>query len=131
MGFSRSRQAANSAALKFPPCCDFDSARSKFEQHTSRLLRRRNSGWPKNPKLTILNKIGQKLGKKRAEQMAELEAPFKWFTKEQEVTTMGLSIINICRLYRDYRQHWSLLVKLLSWQTPLGNIYLILETKLD
>ena len=81
--------------------------------------------------MDVLNKIGQKLGKKRAEQMAELEAPFKWFTKEQEVATMGLSIINICRLYRDYRQHWSLLVKLLSWLTPLGNIYLILETKLD
>ena len=79
----------------------------------------------------VLNEVGKKLGKRNADKMAKLEAPFKWFTKgEQEIASMGLSIINTCHFYRDYRQNWSLFVRLLSWLTPLGNIYLILETKL-
>ena len=80
----------------------------------------------------VLNEVGKKLGKRRADKMAELGAPFKWFTKgEQEVAAMGLSILDVCRLYYVYRQHWPLFVRLLSWLTPLGSIYLILESKLE
>ena len=82
--------------------------------------------------LNEVNKVGKRLGKRNADKLAKLGAPFKWFSKgEKEVAAMGLSIINTCCFYRDYRQHWSLLVRLLSWLTPLGDIYLIFETKLD
>ena len=81
--------------------------------------------------MDVLNEVGKKLGKRRADRMAQLGAPFKWYARgEQEVAAMGLSQIDVCRFYYVYRQHWPLLVRWLSWLTPLGNIYLILETML-
>lgn len=66
---------------------------------------------------------------------SQIGAPHKWYAKnEQEVTAMGLHLVNAQSLYQLYPKRWSwqlrLLLKLRTQLSYYRNGYLILETKL-
>ncbi len=74
-------------------------------------------------------------GKLLRKMTAKLEAPLQWFVKnEQDLTAMGLQVVNTWPLYQLYPERWpwqwQLLFKLLTQFPYFRNGYLIVETKL-
>ncbi|MUG91817.1 class I SAM-dependent methyltransferase [Scytonema sp. UIC 10036] len=73
-------------------------------------------------------KVGSKV-------FSQIGASHQWYVKnEQEVTAMGLHLVNVWSLYQLYPERWPWLVrlvlKLLTQLSYFRNAYLILETKL-
>ena len=65
----------------------------------------------------------------------QIGAPLKWFVKnEEDLTTMGLQVVNSWSMYQLYLErwpwYWKLLLELLTQFPYFRNTYLIVETKL-
>ncbi|NES19871.1 MAG: hypothetical protein F6K41_13300 [Symploca sp. SIO3E6] len=65
----------------------------------------------------------------------KIGAPLKWFVKdEQDLTAMGLQVVNVGSLYQLYPERWpwqwQILLKFLTQFSYFRNGYLIVETKL-
>ncbi|NES20412.1 MAG: hypothetical protein F6K41_16135 [Symploca sp. SIO3E6] len=68
-------------------------------------------------------------------QLAQLGAPLKWYVKnEQDLTAMGLQIVNAWSLYQlspeRWPWQWQLLLRFFTQLPYFRNGYLIVETKL-
>lgn len=84
--------------------------------------------------LLVMDILGN-CGKLASKDFSQIQAPHKWYAKnEQEVTAMGLHLVNVSCLYQLYPEHWHwqlrLPLKLLTHLSYFRNGYLILETKL-
>lgn len=84
--------------------------------------------------LLVMDILGN-YGKVGSKVFSQIGAPHKWYAKnEQEVTAMGLHLVNVWSLYQLYPKRWPLqlrlLFKLLTQLSYFRNAYLILETKL-
>ena len=82
----------------------------------------------------VMDTLGN-YGKMGSKVFSQIGAPHKWYVKnEQEVTAMGLHLVNVWSLYQLYPERWPwqlrLLLKLLTQLSYFRNGYLILETKL-
>ncbi|MBO3463554.1 class I SAM-dependent methyltransferase [Aetokthonos hydrillicola Thurmond2011] len=82
----------------------------------------------------VLDILGN-YGKVGSKVFSQIGAPHKWYVNnEQEVTAMGLRLLNVQSLYQLYPERWPwlprLLLKLLTQLSYFRNGYLILETKL-
>ena len=67
--------------------------------------------------------------------LSQIGAPLKWFVKnEQDLTAMGLQVVNTWPLYQLHQERWpwpwQLLLKFLTQFSYFRNGYLIVETKL-
>lgn len=74
-------------------------------------------------------------GKLFRKMSAKFEAPLQWFVKnEQDLTAMGLQVVNTWPLYQLHQERWpwqwQLLLKFLTQFSYFRNGYLIVETKL-
>ncbi|NEQ71334.1 MAG: class I SAM-dependent methyltransferase, partial [Symploca sp. SIO2D2] len=66
---------------------------------------------------------------------AKAKAPLQWFVNnEEDLTAMGLQVVNAWSLYQIYPERWpwqwQLLLKFLTQFPYFRNAYLIVETKL-
>jgi len=87
------------------------------------------------PEATLDVEVLGNYTKTSSKSFSQIGAPLKWFVKnEEDLTAMGLQVVNAWSLYQLYPERWpwqwQLLLKFLTQFSYFRNAYLIVKTKL-